>query len=103
MISMPTTPAATFLLQFQERHAPVPAEAGTKTMTRTSEAPDQDPRALAPILAGTRTVTATIESSDSDPAVFAATQTLTKTGEASDQDAAQRSYFAIPRATCSSS
>lgn len=81
----------------------MPVRASTKTMTRTSEAPDQDPGVLATILAGTRTVTATIESSDSDPQVLAATQTLTETGESPDQDPAQRSYFAIPRAACSSS
>jgi hypothetical protein len=104
MVAMTTAPAATFLLQFQERHAaPSPLHAGSKTMTRTSEAPDQDPGALAPILAGTRTVTQTIESSDSDPQVFAGTKTLTETSESPDQDAAQRGYFAIPRATCSSS
>lgn len=90
----------TFLLQFQERHTEVERPtSGTETMTRTSEAPDQSPRALAPILAGTRTATATHgENVDQDHSMIASTQTLTETNETPDQTAGHRSYFAIPRA-----
>lgn len=120
---------ATFLLQFQEKHpvatAPdvscgtqtrtatmedadqdprglVPALAGTATHTLTIEDPDQDPRGLAHVIAGTNTLTKTLESPDQDPQLMA-TKTATQTSESTDQDAAIRSYFAIPRAECSSS
>jgi hypothetical protein len=120
---------ATFLLQFQEKHpvatAPdlscgtqtrtatmedadqdprglAPMFAGTATHTLTTEDPDQDPRGLAPTIAGTSTFTETSETPDQDPQLMA-TKTATQTSESSDQDATIRSYFAIPRAECSSS
>ncbi len=54
------------------------------------------------MMAGTLTVTLTTESSDQDPQSLG-TRTGTRANETPDQDAAIRSYFAIPRAECSSS
>ncbi len=120
---------ATFLLQFQERHSPSATpnvSCGTETVTATMEDSDQDPRGLAPAFAGTETVTNTLEGSDQDAQGFApmfagtqtatfttedsdqdpqrlGTETGTRTQETPDQDVSIRSYFAIPRAVCSSS
>lgn len=98
--------APTFLLQVQEEHFPATSPTilcGTQTRTATIEESDQDPRGLAPILMATRTATQTIESSDQDPQILASTASQTFTIEEPDQDPRPRSYYAIPRAVCSSS
>jgi hypothetical protein len=99
--------APTFLLQYQERHVPAENQptilCATQTRTATIEGSDQDPRSLAPVLMATRTATQTIESSDQDAQILAATASQTFTIEEPDQDPSPRSYYAFPRAECSSS
>jgi hypothetical protein len=86
----------------QDVHSLAMPLAATQTVTKTIESSDQDPRGIAPLFAGTGTQTFTHENPDQDPRDMG-TKTGTRTKEASEQEASVQSYFAIPRAECSSS